>query len=76
MELKHCTLNELLNNDFHLFTYDEKCKSKNKKPTPYLLIEYKNGKFTRTFQSVRGLVVVINVTNVFCFINVFFRGEK
>jgi hypothetical protein len=51
MELKRCTLDELLNNDFHLFTYDEKCKLKNKKPTPYLLIEYKDGKFTRTFQS-------------------------
>jgi hypothetical protein len=41
----------LLNNDFHSFTYDEKCKLKSKKPTPYLLIEYKDGKFTRTFQS-------------------------
>jgi hypothetical protein len=51
MELKHCTSDELLKLLNHLFTYDEKCKLKNKKPTPYLLIEYKDGKFTRTFQS-------------------------
>lgn len=31
MELKHCPLDELLDKDFHLFTYDEKCKLKNKK---------------------------------------------
>jgi|UniRef100_A0A2S2Q9I9 hypothetical protein len=51
MKSKHCTLDELLNNYLHSFTYDEKCKVKNKRPTPYLLIEYKDGKFTRTFQS-------------------------
>ena len=51
MELKHCHLDELLDKDFHLFTYDEKCKLKNKIPTPCLVIEYKDGKFTRKFQT-------------------------
>ena len=51
MELKHCHLDELLDKDFHLFTYHEKCKLKNKIPTSCLVIEYKDGKFTRKFQT-------------------------
>ena len=51
MELKHCPLDELLDKDFHLFTYDEKCKLKNKIPTPCLVIEYKDGKFTGKFSN-------------------------
>lgn len=51
MESKHCTLDLILDNDFHSLTYDEKCKLKHKKPIPHLLIEYKDGKFTRKFQS-------------------------
>lgn len=81
MELKHCPLDELLDKDFHLFTYDEKCKLKNKKPTPYLAIEYKDRKFIRKFQTswynkFTWLSGCDKRNKLFCFICVFFRGEK
>lgn len=70
-----------MDKDFHLFTYDEKCKLKNKKPTPYLAIEYKDGKFTRKFQTswynkFTWLSGCDKGNKLFCFICVFFRGEK
>jgi len=36
MESKRCALDELLDIDFHSFTYYEKSKLKNKKPTLHL----------------------------------------
>ncbi|KAL4085210.1 hypothetical protein QTP88_027069 [Uroleucon formosanum] len=80
-ELPTGSINELLDKDFHLFTYDEKCKLKNKKPTPYLAIEYKDGKFTRKFQTswynkFTWLSGCDKGNKLFCFICVFFRGEK
>lgn len=81
MESKHCALDELLDKNFHSLTYDEKCNLKNKKPIPYLCLEYKDGKFTRKFQNswyskFTWLCGCDKRNKLFCFICVFFRGEK
>lgn len=43
IESKHCTLDYLLDD---LNTNYAKCELNNKKPTPYLSLEYKDGTFS------------------------------
>lgn len=78
---KHCALDELLDNDFRSFTYDKKCELKNQKPTPCLSLEYKDGKFTRKFQSswynkYAWLSGCDKRDKLFCFVCAFFRGDS
>jgi len=81
MESKHCALDELKDNDFHSFTHDEKCKLKNKNSTSHLSLEYKDGKFTRTFQSswytkFTWLCSCDKRNKLFLFYLCIFRAEK
>lgn len=81
MESKHCALDELLDNDFCSFTYDGKYTLKNIKSAPHLSLDFKDGQFTRKFQSSWSNKFTwfsgCNKRNkFFFFVCVFFRGEK